>query len=71
MNLWALMRIGLVLLAAVASFVVPLGPQAKPPISWAALAAIFGVCPLGILFVFGIQAINPRSAVRGPRSAEV
>lgn len=62
MNIWALIRVALVLFTAVATFFVPLGPQAKPPISWPALAAIFVSCSLGLLFVFGIQAINPQSA---------
>lgn len=62
MNVWGLLRVALVLFAAVASFFVPLEPQAQPPISWLALAAIFVFCPVGLLFVLGIQVVNPWSA---------
>jgi len=62
MNVWSFVRVGLVLFVAVASFFVPLQPQAEPPITWLALAAIFVFCPLGLLFVLGIQTINPWSA---------
>ena len=62
MNVWSLIRVVLVLLASVMSFFVPLEPQSQPPITWLALAAIFVFCPLGLLFVLGIQVVNPWSA---------
>lgn len=62
MNVWSLVRVGLVLFVAVSNLFVPLEPQAKPPTSWLALAVIFVFCPLGLLFVFAIQAINPWSS---------
>jgi hypothetical protein len=62
MGKWKLLRVGLVVFVAVSSFFVPLGPQAKPPIGWGALAIIFLFIPLGLLFVIGIQAVNPLSA---------
>ena len=62
MNVWSLVRIGLVLFVAMSSLFLPLEPQAKPPISWRDLAVIFVPCPLGLLLVFTVQAKNPHSA---------
>ncbi len=62
MSKWKLLRIGLIVFVAVSSLFTPLEPQAKPPIGWAELGAIFIFIPLGLLFVIGIQAVNPLSA---------
>jgi len=62
MSKWKLLRVGLVLFAAVSSLFVPLGSQAKPPIDWNALVIIFLFIPVGLFFVIGIQAANPSSA---------
>ena len=62
MNKWKLLRVGLILFVAVSSFFVPIGPQVKPPIDWRVLGIIFLFIPIAILFVFGIQVINPMSA---------
>ncbi|HUO44928.1 MAG TPA: hypothetical protein VMT94_08495 [Burkholderiales bacterium] len=62
MNKWKLLRVGLISFVALSSFLVPLGPQAKPSIDWSTLAIIFLFIPIGLLFVIGIQAINPMSA---------
>ena len=62
MNRWAYVRIALILFAGFASFFVPLGPQAVPPIDWGALLAIFVFCPIALILVLGFQVISPRSA---------
>lgn len=62
MRVWLIVRWALITASAVGAFFVPLGPQASPPIGWSALLAIFAFCPIGLLFVLGLQVINPRSA---------
>ena len=62
MSKWKLLRLGLILFVALSSFFVPLGPQAKPQIDWGALALIFLLIPVALVFMIGIQAINPMSA---------
>lgn len=61
MNKWKLLRFALISIVVVASFFTPLEPQAKPPIDYFALLVIFLFCPIGLLFVIGIQFINPQS----------
>lgn len=60
--MWKSIRIGVILLTAIASFFSPLGPQAQPPISWGVLAVIFAFCPVGLFFVIGLQTVNPWSS---------
>ena len=62
MHVWLIVRWVIIVASAVGTFFVPLGPQASPPMGWGALLAILTLCPLGLLFVFGLQVINPRSA---------
>ena len=62
MNRWTYLRLALILLSVIAFCFAPIGPQAVPPIGWSALAAIFIFCPLGLLFVIGLQSFNSRSA---------
>lgn len=62
MNKWKLFRLVMLLFAVVAAFFMPLEPKAKPPIEWASLAVIFMAIPIGLIFVIGIQAINPMTA---------
>ena len=45
MSRWKLLRVSLVMFMAVSYLFVPLGPQAKPPIDWSALAVIFLFIP--------------------------
>lgn len=59
---WKLLRIGLIVFIAASSLFTPLEPQAKPPIGWTALGAIFIFIPVGLLLLVGIQAVNPLSA---------
>jgi hypothetical protein len=61
-SLWWVIRTSLVVLGAIVSFFVPLGPQAKPPIDWFALLLIFASCPIALVFVLGIQVMNPMSS---------
>jgi len=61
MNKWVLLRLCLIFIVVIASFFAPLEPQAVPSIDYFALLVIFLFCPLGMLFVIGIQAINPES----------
>jgi hypothetical protein len=62
MSKWKMFRLGLILFVAVSSLFVPLGPQAKPPITWGALGIIFLSIPIGFLLIIGLQAVNPMSA---------
>lgn len=62
MRAWVIVRWALIAASAIGTFFVPLGPQARPPIGWGALLAIFAFCSVGLAFVLGLQAINPRSA---------
>jgi len=62
MHVWLIVRWTLIAASAVGAFFVPLGPQASPPMGWGALLAILAFCPIGLLFVLGLQIINPRSA---------
>jgi hypothetical protein len=62
MRVWLIVRLTLITASAVGTFLVPLGPQASPPMGWDALLAILVFCPIGLLFVLGLQVIKPRSA---------
>ena len=62
MNVWLYIRAALLVFVAVATLFVPLGPQARPPIGWEALAIIFIFCPVALVFVLGLQVVNPLSA---------
>lgn len=62
MSNWFFVRVGLVVFGALSALFVPLTPQAAPPIGWGALAVIFLFCPGALLFVLGLQALNPASA---------
>jgi hypothetical protein len=62
MRIWLIVRWILIVASAVSAFLVPLGAQAKPPIGWGELLLILAFCPIGLLFVFWVQANNPRSA---------
>ena len=61
MSKWKLLRVALIGIAIIGSFTIPLEPQAVPPIDYIALLVIFLFCPVGLLFVLGIQAANPKS----------
>lgn len=61
MSKWKLLRIALISFVVVASFFMPLEPQAEPPIDYLALLVIFMFFPVGLFFVIGIQALNPKS----------
>lgn len=62
MRVWLILRWALIAASAAITFFVPLAPQASPPIGWGSLLAVFAFCPIGLLFVLGLQVINPRSA---------
>ncbi len=62
MNKWKLFRIVLIALVGVVSLFTPLKQQVQPQIYWNELAIIFICIPVVLLFVVGIQAINPYSA---------
>jgi hypothetical protein len=59
---WAYVRIGILLAALASALFEPLGPRAKPPIEWPALFVIFGVLPIALVVILGVQRINPSSA---------
>ena len=61
MRIWLIVRWAIVLAAAVSEFFAPLHPLARPPIGWGALLAIFGACCVGMVFVLGLQVVNPFS----------
>ena len=62
MRKWTWVRVVIVIL----SFAIALFPSPKtasvPPLDWEALLAALLVIPIGLLFVVGIQRVNPRSA---------
>ena len=62
MSKWMLIRIGIIAIVAVSSLFTPLLPQAIPPIDWNTLIIILIFIPFALLFVVGIQAVNPFSA---------
>jgi hypothetical protein len=62
MSPWVYVRLAIILGSGIGACLLPLGPQAAPPIGWSALAAIFGACSIGMVLVLGIQRVNPRSA---------
>lgn len=62
MSNWTYVRLTLVLFSGIASFFVPLGPQATPSIDWGSLLVIFIFCPIGLVLILAIQVVNPRSA---------
>ena len=61
MNIWMIVRLLIIAIAAIGSIYTPLGPQAKPPIEWNILRVFFIFCPVGLAFVIGIQYLNPKS----------
>ena len=62
MNVWTIIRLALVVLAAVAPFFLPTESQPFQSITWQFLVVIVVALPLMLLFIVGIQAINPYSA---------
>ena len=62
MRVWLIVRWVIIVTSAIGAFFVPLGPQATPPMGWGSLLAILVFCPVGLVFILGIQIINPRSA---------
>lgn len=62
MNLWMIVRFAVVVASAVSACFSPLKPLAKPPIGWETLIVIFFFIAFGLVFVLGIQRVNPMSA---------
>jgi len=62
MNIWIAVRTIIILAAVIGSLFTPLGPQAQPPIEWDILWVFAVFCPMGLLFIIGLQYLNPKSA---------
>lgn len=62
MNKWTYIRGTIIVVGIIATFFTPLSSQAMPSIDPYALLMIFIFCPVGLLFVLGIQVVNPMSA---------
>lgn len=61
MNKWKFLRIALITCVAVSSLFTPLEPKANPAINLSALGVIFVFTFLALLFVVGMQVVNPLS----------
>lgn len=64
---WLFVRIAVVLFSGIASFFVPVGPQAVPPMGWSAVLVILFACPAMLVVVLAVQSINARSAAQWRR----
>ena len=62
MNKWKFLRIALISFIAVSSLLTPLEPKVNLAINWSTLGVIFVFSFLAILFVVGMQVVNPLSA---------
>ncbi|MEI8645502.1 hypothetical protein P4S60_07790 [Pseudoalteromonas sp. Hal040] len=62
MNKWKFLRIALISIVAVSSLFSPLEPKVNLTINWSALGVIFVFSFLALLFVVGMQVVNPLSA---------
>ncbi|NRA80453.1 MAG: hypothetical protein HRU18_19805 [Pseudoalteromonas sp.] len=62
MNKWKFLRIALITCVAVSSLFTSLEPKANPAINLSALGVIFVFTILALLFVVGMQVVNPLSA---------
>lgn len=60
MHIWLVVRCVLIAVSAVSTFFVALGPQAKPPIDWGSLLAIFAFFSVSIPILLGIQINSSR-----------
>ncbi len=62
MNKWKFLRIALISCVAVSSLFTPLEPKVNLAINWSTLGVIFVFSFLALLFVVGMQVVNPLSA---------
>ena len=64
LNRWMLMYVVIMGANFFGASLISHGPQSVPAVTWSTLLAALLLTPVGLLFVIGIQAVNPRSAPR-------
>jgi hypothetical protein len=62
MSTWKKIRIGIIVIAAATAFFLPVELHEEPSMNWTELVILFVFVPIGLLFIIGIQAVNPFSA---------